>query len=389
MIDTFWKQVWRRGKDKEASEHKPKILAKVFASSDAGKQTLKKKSVAMTSAGLACSSCGKKSKTWRKLKEHILVKHLKDKLVNHFEYHPDENTFSCEYGQECSVQRRKKADIAMHLHCKHQLVTEKQVLEFTKENILVEQEAEQEATGSSVTSPETVAVMNRRDCEVQIYNILDGVDFPSDVSDISNYHKLRNPRQHKLPSSHEVGKDNKESKCKGRSQLNSSKREKTPGKMRKEAKILEQEPELFTSPVVLRPPAFPTVEREQASTTGVHPTAPKLMAKSVDAEKEKIACQSLDSEKSSAEVGQPGSRESEEATAGGLYTCRCDFKHMVNLMIRAIEVDPSHRWCFYKYDGDEGLKKHLLSKHKDEFMEVGLLLDCFQGHPNLSADYVS
>ena len=51
---------------------------------------------------------------------------------------------------------------------------------------------------------------------------------------------------------------------------------------------------------------------------------------------------------------------------------------MVNLMIQAIEIVPSHRWCFYKYDGDEGLKKHLLSKHKDEFMEVGLLLDCFQ-----------
>ena len=264
VIDTFWKQVWRRGKDKKASEHKPKILAKVFASSDASK----KKSVAETSAGLACSSCGKKSKTWRKLKEHILVKHLKDKLVNHFEYNPVENTFSCEYGQECSVQRRKKADIVMHLHCKHQLVTEDQVLEFTKEDILFEQEAEQEAKGSNATSPETVAVMNRRDCEVQIYNILDGVDFPSDVSDISNYHKLRNPRQHKLPSSHEVGEDNKESKCKGRSQLNSSKREKTPGNMKKEAKILEQEPELFTSPVVLRSPAFPqasgssTVERE-------------------------------------------------------------------------------------------------------------------------------
>ena len=52
--------------------------------------------------------------------------------------------------------------------------------------------------------------------------------------------------------------------------------------------------------------------------------------------------------------------------------------YIVNLMIQAIEVVPSYRWCFYKYDGDEGLKKHLLSKHKDEFMEVGLLLDCFQ-----------
>ena len=251
VVDAFWKQVWRRGKDKEQSNHKSKIVAKVFASSDSAKHSPKKKSIATASGVMTCATCGKESKTWRKLKQHVIGRHLSDKLVDHYSFNANEKSFSCEYGQECVVQRRNKSDIMMHLHCKHQVVTEQQVLEIANKAQVIDEtdNAGDGQDSAKVTSPETVAAMNRQECEVKMFNILEGVDHPSDVSDISNYSMLRKPRRHRLPSTSDVGTGEKSEE---RSPLQGSKRWKKPAKEKKEGKSAEQLPALFTCPLVLK-----------------------------------------------------------------------------------------------------------------------------------------
>jgi len=359
VVDAFWKQVWRRGKDKEQSNHKSKLVAKVFASSD--KQSPKKGSVATASGVMTCSTCGKESKTWRRLKEHVLVRHLPDKLVDHFSFNADEKSYSCEYGQECETVRKNKCDIMMHLHCKHEVVTEQQVLEIANKD------AGDEQSRSMVTSPETVAAMNRQGCEVKMFDILEGVDHPSNVSDISNYSKLRKPRRHRLPSSSDAGAGEKEvftRRCEEKSPSQGSKRSKRPPKEKKDGKNAEQMPGLFTCPLVLKspPPSSGTSEPASTEAASKHSSTPKPLpismrekSKSIGRnEAEQSAGDVMIPAKSAADEEQLTKDDSEsgEDSANDGYACR---------------------WCLYKYDEDKRLKEHLLSKHKSEFKEVGLL----------------
>jgi len=365
VVDAFWKQVWRRGKDREQSNHKSKIVAKVFASSDSAKQSPKKKSVATASGVMTCATCGKESKTWRKLKEHVIGRHLQDKLADHYSFNADEKSFYCEYGQECIVQRKNKRDIMMHLHCKHQVVTEQQVLEIAKKVQAVGETEdagdEQNSAMVAETVAETVKTMNRQDCEVKMFNILEGVDHPSDVSDISNYSKLRKPQRHRLPSTSGAGGGERGEE---RSPLQGSKKSKKPAKEKKEANSAEQLPGLFTCPLVLKSqsssttPSTSTSEPASTEAASNRSSTPKPLPKSMQDKRKSI-------ERDKAEIDpaelmnpakSPADEEElmkgEDSANAGVYTCR---------------------WCLYKYYEDRRLKEHLLSQHKNEFKEVSLL----------------
>jgi len=352
VVDTFWKQVWRRGKDKEQSNQKSKIVTKVFASSD--KQSPKKSSVATASGVMTCSTCGKESKTWRRLKEHVLVRHLPDKLADHYIFNAEDKSYSCEYGQECKTVRKNKCDIMMHLHCKHEVVTEDQILEIGLEKDTGDDR-------SMVNSPETVAAMNRQDCEVKMFNILEGVDLPSYVDDISNYGELRKPRHHRMPSSSDAGVGEKETltvRCEDKSTLKRSKRR---TKEKKDGKSAEQMPGLFTSPQILKSPPPSTSTSELASAEA----ASKRLSSTPKPKPISVREKSKSIERNEAEIDPSQDHSAGEVTGtkddcesggnsanDGVYTCR---------------------WCVYKYYEDKRLREHLLSKHKNEFKEVGLL----------------
>ena len=350
VVDTFWKQVWRMGKDKGQSDHKSKIISKVFASSE--KHSAKKGPLTIISGVTTCATCGKKSKTWRQLKEHVLVKHLAGKLLDHFSFNSDQKTYSCEFGQECNVQRKKKCDMMNHLHCKHHVVTEEQVLEIATEpkELGQTQDASEEQRGSMAlaTFPETVAAMNRQACEVKIFNILEGVEYPSDVSDISNYNKLQSTR-HQLASSFEAGGVEKEGfvpRCRERSPSRGSKKEKKSSKEKREVgKSAVQLPDLFACPLLMKSQSPGSSFTASSSSTNQANVSELSSTKSMQKNIIDINI------KPQADEEQPWKDGcgSDEDTADGVYTCR---------------------WCLFKYNEDKCLKEHLAKEHFHLFKEV-------------------
>ena len=165
--------------------------------------------------------------------------------------------------------------------------------------------------------------MNRQGCEVKMFNILEGVDHPSDVSDISNYSKLRKPRR--LPLSSDAGAWEKQAfarKCDEKSPSQGSKRSKRPPKEKKE----DQMPELFTCPLMLKSPNPSTSTSEPTSTDAASKQlcTPRTLPKSLQEKSRSV-------ERGEAEMELPADEEEltknacefgEDSANDGVYTCR-------------------------------------------------------------------